>query len=96
MAKRQPPSAGLRNRFLARLPEAEYRRLMPLLQPVTLTSGQVLYEARGPIEYAYFPIGAVLSALTVMQNGNAIEVRPSATRVWWVIMAPAARRRRTA
>ncbi len=27
-----------------------------------------------PIDYAYFPMGAVLSALTVMQDGNAIEV----------------------
>jgi CRP-like cAMP-binding protein len=39
-----------------------------------LKSGQVLYEAHGPIRYAYFPTGAVLSALTVMQDGNAIEV----------------------
>ncbi len=42
--------------------------------PVTLKVGQILYEARGPIEYAYFPTGAVLSALTVMLDGNAIEV----------------------
>jgi len=74
MPKRQPPSSALRNRFLARLPEAVYRRLHPLLQPVSLNSGRVLYEARGPIEFAYFPTGAVLSALTVMQDGNAIEV----------------------
>src|SRR5262245_57688206 len=74
MTNRRPAAAGRRNRFLARLPEADYRRLMPLLQPVTLTAGQILYEARGPIEYAYFPTGAVLSARTVMQDGNAIEV----------------------
>jgi CRP-like cAMP-binding protein len=74
MPRRQPPSSTLRNRFLARLPEAAYRRLHPLLQPVSLSSGQILYEARGPIEFAYFPTGAVLSALTVMQDGNAIEV----------------------
>jgi CRP-like cAMP-binding protein len=60
--------------LLDRLPEAAYRRLLPLLEPVALSSGQILYEARGPIEYAYFPMGAVLSALTVMQDGNAIEV----------------------
>ena len=36
--------------------------------------GQVLYEARGAVDYAYFPTGAVLSALTVMRDGNAIEV----------------------
>jgi CRP-like cAMP-binding protein len=74
MATKGVPAAGPRNRFLARLPEADYQRLMPLLQPVTLSLGQILYEARGPIEYAYFPTGAVLSALTVMQDGNTIEV----------------------
>ncbi len=74
MANRRHTAAGPRNRFLARLPEAEYRRLLPFLQPVTLALGQILYEARGPIEYAYFPTGAVLSALTVMLDGNAIEV----------------------
>ncbi len=66
--KRSPDSA------LARLPEAEYRRLLPLLEPVELDVEQVLYESRGPVDYAYFPTEAVLSALTVMQDGNAIEV----------------------
>ena len=74
MSKKRRISAGPRNRFLACLPEASYRRLEPLLEPVSLSSGQILYEARGLIEYAYFPMGAVLSALTVMQDGNAIEV----------------------
>ena len=72
--RERPAAARPRNRFLARLPEADYRRLVSLMQPVSLPSGQVLYEARGPIEYAYFPTGAVLSALTVMRDGNAIEV----------------------
>jgi CRP-like cAMP-binding protein len=44
------------------------------MEPVTTELGQVLYEADGPIEYAYFPTGSVMSALTVMQDGNAIEV----------------------
>jgi CRP-like cAMP-binding protein len=73
-SNRRPFPAVLRNRFLARLPEADYQSLLPLLQPVPLSYGQVLYEPGGPIEYAYFPTGAVLSALTVMQDGNAIEV----------------------
>ena len=74
MPNRTPPAAALRNRFLARLPEAEYRRLLPLLEPVALAEDLVLYEPRGRIDYAYFPAGAVLSALTVMRDGNAIEV----------------------
>src|SRR3954470_22804438 len=74
MLTRPPPAAAPRNRFLARLPGAEYRRLLPHLQPVELKVKQVLYEPRGAIEYSYFPSGAVLSALTVMRDGNAIEV----------------------
>src|SRR3954453_7384887 len=74
MPKRTPSPDGLRNRFLARLPGAEYRRLLRSLEPIELALGQVLYEARGPIDYAYFPTGVVLSALTVMRDGHAIEV----------------------
>src|SRR4051812_39467423 len=74
MPKRPPSAATPRNRFLARLPEAEYRRLLPHLEPVELEPDQVLYEARGAIDYAYFPAGAVLSALVVMLDGNLIEV----------------------
>lgn len=74
MPKRTPPAAAPRNRLLARLPVAEYRRLLPLLEPVDLPEDKVLYQPRGPIDYAYFPSDAVLSALTVMRDGNAIEV----------------------
>src|SRR3954454_24532152 len=74
MPKRPTPAAAPRNRFLARLPGAEYRRLLPLLEPVELEVDRMLYEARGPIDYAYFPTGSVLSDLTVMRDGNAIEV----------------------
>jgi CRP-like cAMP-binding protein len=74
MPKRTPPAAAPRNRLLTRLPEAEYRRLLPHLEPVELKADLVLYQPRGPIDYAYFPTGAVLSAQTVMRDGNAIEV----------------------
>jgi len=59
---------------LARLPEAEYRLLLPFLQPVEFTLGQVIYESQGPMDFAYFPTCSVLSALTIMQDGSAIEV----------------------
>ena len=70
--ERTPPALG--NRLLARLPAEDYRRLAPHLTPVQLPLNQVLYESRGPIEHAYFPTGAVLSALAVMRDDNAIEV----------------------
>ena len=74
MTDRPPTAATPHNRFLDRLPEAERRRLLPLLKPVTLAFEQVLYEPDGPITYAYFPTGSTLSALVVMRDGDIIEV----------------------
>jgi CRP-like cAMP-binding protein len=56
------------------LPPEEYQRLLPCLQLVPLEFKNVLYEARSPIDYAYFPNRGVISALTVMEDGRAIEV----------------------
>jgi CRP-like cAMP-binding protein len=72
---RTPPVPALRgNRLLARLSDADQQRLRPHLQPVTLERDTVLYEMRGRIDFVYFPTGSVLSALTIMRNGRAIEV----------------------
>jgi CRP-like cAMP-binding protein len=74
MPKTQPPDAPQGNRLLARLPPEEFQRLLPRLQVVSLALKQVLYEARSLIDYAYFPNRGVISALTVMEDGRAIEV----------------------
>src|SRR6202790_2692363 len=74
MSKTKPPAAPQGNRLLARLPPEEYQRLLPRLQVVPLALKHVLYEARSPIDYAYFPNRGVVSALTVMEDGRAIEV----------------------
>lgn len=74
MPESSPFATAPRNRFLDRLPEASRRELLPLLEPFHFKTNLVLYEARSRIEYAYFPAGAALSALVVMQDGNLIEV----------------------
>jgi CRP-like cAMP-binding protein len=74
MPKTNPTAAPLGNRLLARLPPKEYQRLLPRLQVVPLAMKHVLYEARAHIDYAYFPNRGVVSALTVMEGGRAIEV----------------------
>ena len=68
------PSPTLLNRVLAKLPAADLQALLVHLKPVELHQNQVLYDFRGTIDYAYFPTGAVLSALTVMLDGSSIEV----------------------
>jgi CRP-like cAMP-binding protein len=71
---KQFPSGRVGNRLLDLLPASEFDRLQPLLRKVQLQVKQVLYEARGEIEQLYFPINCALSAVTVMQDGHAIEV----------------------
>jgi CRP-like cAMP-binding protein len=62
------------NRLLDLIPAADFSALEPLLRKTELKFKQVLYEPRAPIEQVYWPINAVLSALSIMQDGHAIEV----------------------
>jgi CRP-like cAMP-binding protein len=74
MPKTKLPAAPHRNRLLARLPPDDHKRLLPHLKLVPLEFKQILYEARSPFDYAYFPSRGVVSALAVMEDGRAIEV----------------------
>jgi len=60
------------NRLLAAIPPGAVERLH--LRKVVLKSKQVLMEADRNIDYVYFPTDGVVSALTVMSDGTAIEV----------------------
>ena len=62
------------NRLLAALPDAEYQRLIPHLNHVSLPFKQVLHEAGEPLEYVYFPHRAIVSLLSTMADGSMIEV----------------------
>ena len=55
------------------LEAASRQRIDPYLEPITLKLGAVVCEAGGLLKHAYFPQGAVLSLLTVLENGSAIE-----------------------
>jgi len=61
------------NQLLGALEPAARARLMSSMQPVTLKLGTVVCEAGGLLKHAYFPQGSVLSLLTVLENGSAIE-----------------------
>jgi CRP-like cAMP-binding protein len=62
------------NRLLATLPTAEFDRLLPNLELVTLTHGQVMAESGQTPSHAYFPTTAIVSMLYVMENGDSAEV----------------------
>jgi CRP-like cAMP-binding protein len=55
---------NLRNQPLSALAIADYESLAPHLELVSLSASQVLFEAHQPIEYAYFPLTAVVSLLS--------------------------------
>ncbi|MBD2744975.1 Crp/Fnr family transcriptional regulator [Coleofasciculus sp. FACHB-1120] len=67
-------SAKPRNRLLAALPDAEYQRLVPNLERVSLSFKQVLFEVGEPLEYVYFPYQAIISSLSTMSDGSMVEV----------------------
>ena len=72
MSKSKPGNEA-RNRLLAAMEAASLARIVPYLEPVVLKLGVVVCEAGGLLKHAYFPQGAVLSLLTVLENGSAIE-----------------------
>lgn len=61
------------NQLLGALDDDVKQRLAGAMSPVDLKLGHVVCEAGGKLEHAYFPQGAVLSLLTVMEDGSAIE-----------------------
>ena len=73
MAAHGDGASAVRNRLLAALPPEEYQPLLPDLEPFPLDFQYVLYEPGAPITHVYFPINCVVSLLTVMQDGTALE-----------------------
>lgn len=61
------------NQLLAALEKPSRRRIEAHLKPVHLKLKAVVCEAGGMLKHAYFPQGAVLSLLTVLDDGAAIE-----------------------
>jgi CRP-like cAMP-binding protein len=63
-----------RNRLLAKLPSEEYERLLPHLEHLSFTLGEVIYESGGRQSYIYFPTTAIISLLYLMENGSSAEM----------------------
>jgi CRP-like cAMP-binding protein len=61
------------NRLLGALEPASRKRIDSHLEPITLKLGVTVCEAGGLLRHAYFPQGTVLSLLTVLESGAAIE-----------------------
>ena len=63
-----------KNLLLAALPDPEWQRWLPQLEPVVMPLGQVLYESGVTLSHVYFPTTAIVSLLYVMENGASAEI----------------------
>ena len=62
------------NRLLTALPRAEYDHLLPKLELVSLTFGEILCEPGDQIKYVFFPNDSHVSLLTLVETDFALEV----------------------
>jgi CRP-like cAMP-binding protein len=64
----------LKNQLLAALSLSEYQNLLPYLELVELPLRKVLQEPGEAIDYIYFPTTAMISLVSIMQDGSIVEV----------------------
>ena len=64
----------LDNELLAALSQKDYEHLQPLLEPVSFTLGEVIYESGGQMTHVYFPTSSIISLLSLMANGATAEI----------------------
>jgi len=61
------------NRLLDRLPVAEFARLAPALEPMSLELKQPITQMGGHVSHVVFPSTAVASVLMIMEDGKQVE-----------------------
>jgi CRP-like cAMP-binding protein len=62
------------NHLLTGLPQTDFERLKPRLEPVSLSLGKVLYESDLVLRHVYFPVDSIVSLLYVMADGASAEI----------------------
>lgn len=72
------------NRLLAALPQEDYQRLYPYLEPIALPQHKVLFHAGEDYKHAYFPSHAIVSSVAIMENGSLPQkLELLVMRAWW-------------
>jgi CRP-like cAMP-binding protein len=62
------------NLLLAALPDAEWARWLPHLQPADMPLGKALYESGSALSHVYFPTTSIVSLLYVLEDGGSAEI----------------------
>jgi CRP-like cAMP-binding protein len=71
----RPPPQASENLLLAALPPEDYERLAPALEAVTPKLRHIVHKPGELLQHVYFPGGGgFFSVLTVLQDGEMIEV----------------------
>jgi CRP-like cAMP-binding protein len=68
------PGGVAKNRLLAHLTTEERDGVAAKLETVSLSRGTVLYEQGSAVPSVYFPLSAVVSLLTILEDGSSVEV----------------------
>src|ERR1700754_4298640 len=69
----QRPLPAVQNSLLEALPAEDLAMFAPHLTQIDLERGRLLYDPGDPIDQVYFPQDGVISLMTLMENGAAIE-----------------------
>jgi CRP-like cAMP-binding protein len=68
-----PGGKPVSNMILLSISDSDYSSLRPHLEHVSLPNHQVLHEAGGKLDFAYFPNRGLISLVVVMKDGKTAE-----------------------
>jgi CRP-like cAMP-binding protein len=71
MSSQQDPN---QNHLLAALLDADFNRIAPHLELISMKLGDVLYESGDKLQYVYFPTTAIISLHYLLENGGSSEI----------------------
>jgi CRP-like cAMP-binding protein len=71
---RSAADAFMQNQILSALTSEERARLLPGMQRVSLTLGQVIYQVGDRLEHAYLPITSVISLIYTTHEGATAQM----------------------
>ena len=74
MSNSAPSQSPLENHLLASPPQDVYESLLPYLEPITFSLGEVIYESGEQMTQVYFPTTSIVSLLYLMNNGTTAEI----------------------
>ncbi len=72
--RQHDPSEPARNRLIAALPDEVRQRIVPDLEAVDFSLGEVLYESGQRLTHVHFPVDCIVSLLYAMADGATAEI----------------------